>query len=326
MPRRPAPVPEPLSSTSFSSTSTEPRMPYSRTRARDIQHPFHAVAAHQVDLADLVQLAYAYGHRAHEVVAISHGSAARLHTLPLPMRLENEAALHVCRLDAGRAPRGRGIRGHRWQIGTQSSRAELLFSPSTAELLPIRLLTPIAAAATLASLLSLDDLVAVLDACVRECDAGSAASLLHHGLLLVRNRPGAARFARAVPLVRTGVRSRAETLLRLMIKRARLPEPAVAMSVITPVGELHPDLQWSNFGVVLEYEGDGHRTSVSQFRRDIVRFDAYLDAALSPIRATADDLYVSPRRLMNVLERRLRQRGWRPHSRWSLRVPPPAVR
>lgn len=325
MSRRAPSLPDQWRSTSFSSTATEPWMPYSRTRARDILHPFHGVAAHDIDLDDLVQLAHAYGHRAHHVVAISHGSAARLHGLPLPRRLERDELLHVCRLDSGRAPRGRGIRGHRWQLGVGAKELHLLVAPSSGEALPVGLLSPIATAATLAHSLSCADLVAVLDALVMDCERSEAATLLERGLSLVHRRPGAAKFARAVPLVRTGVRSRAETLLRLLLRDARLPEPTVAQPVTTPNGLLHPDLQWADFGVVLEYEGEEHRVSKRRFRRDIHRFDAFLDADHSPIRATAVDVFEDPTRVLGVVERRLRDRGWRPHARWTLRVPAPAV-
>lgn len=87
------------------------------------------------------------------------------------------------------------------------------------------------------------------------------------------------------------------------------------------MGVLHPDLLWEQYGVLVEYEGDGHRTSKRQFRHDLSRFDAFLDVGLSPIRATADDVYDDARRLLAVIERRLRERGWRPHARWRLRVP-----
>lgn len=317
MPRVASPLPDDRHDTSFPAIGNDLRMRYSRTRARDIDHPFYGVAAHNVDLTDLVQLAYAYGHRAHDTVAISHGTAARLLGLPLPRRLELEQVVHVTRLDAGRAPRGRGICGHRWQLGASAARYELMLAPSSGEHLPLRILTPIATAVTLAGELSLDDLVAVLDACVE----GSDRSFLAVGRNLIRNRTGAARFERAARLVRDGVRSRAETLTRLMIARAGFPEPSVAQPVVTPLGVLHPDLMWERFGVLVEYEGDGHRVSRRQFRHDITRFDAFVDAGLSPIRATADDVYDDPRRLLGVIERRLRERGWRPHSRWRLRVP-----
>lgn len=316
MPRTPTPLPDDRRGTSFPAVRSDPWMPYSRTRARDMAHPFHGVAAHEVDLTDLVPLAHAYGHRVHETVALSHGTAARLLGLPLPRRFETERVIHVTRLDAGRAPRGRGIRGHRWQLGSTAARHELVVAPSSGERLPLRLLTPIATAVTVASDLALDDLVALLDAIVERSGRPS----LTTGRALIVNRLGAALFARAVPLVRDGVRSRAETLLRLLIRRAGFPEPAVGHPVATPIGVLHPDLLWGRYGVLVEYEGDGHRTPRRQFRHDLSRFDAFLDVGRSPIRATADDVYDDPRRLLGVIERRLRERGWRPHARWRLRV------
>lgn len=149
-------------------------------------------------------------------------------------------------------------------------------------------------------------------------------------LELAHGRPGFARLTRAAPLRRTGVRSRAETLLRLMIASAGLPEPVGAHPVQSTqrspeTWTAEADLAWPQFGVLIEYEGDEHRTSRRRFTTDVRRFERYADEGWSAVRATRADVFDDPRELMGRLERRLRVGGWRPHSRWRQRPVRPAV-
>jgi hypothetical protein len=75
-----------------------------------------------------------------------------------------------------------------------------------------------------------------------------------------RGSPGAPRVAWAIPRLRVGPDSRPESLLRLMIAEARLPEPVIHFPVPVEGGiTLHPDLAFVGARVALEYEGDGHR-------------------------------------------------------------------
>lgn len=85
------------------------------------------------------------------------------------------------------------------------------------------------------------------------------------------------------------------------------------------------DLAWPQFGVLVEYEGDVHRTSRRRFVTDVRRFDRYADEGWRAVRATRADVFDDPRELMSRLERRLRESGWRPHSRWRRRAVRPAV-
>jgi very-short-patch-repair endonuclease len=51
-----------------------------------------------------------------------------------------------------------------------------------------------------------------------------------------------------------------------------------------------PDLLWRAERVVLEYEGDQHRTDKAQSRADVERYEAFRDAGRRLIRVTAADL------------------------------------
>lgn len=69
------------------------------------------------------------------------------------------------------------------------------------------------------------------------------------------------------------VRSPRETLLRLLIRDAGLPEPEINFWIYDDDGRFltESDLVYPEEKVVLEYEGDHHRTDVVQWRKDIAR-------------------------------------------------------
>src|SRR5690606_15366551 len=109
--------------------------------------------------------------RAFAVVApprfrFSHVTAARLHRMPLPRRLENRTELDVS-VHAGAAqPRRRGIVGHR------------LVLPGECRIAGLPVVTAEVAWLQLATLLDLDDLVIAGDALVRRKQPASSVPLL----------------------------------------------------------------------------------------------------------------------------------------------------
>lgn len=64
-----------------------------------------------------------------------------------------------------------------------------------------------------------------------------------------------------------------ETLLRLAIVRGGLPEPFVNYVICGPGGRTiaHGDLVFPDERVVVEYDGDHHRTDAEQYRIDVDR-------------------------------------------------------
>ena len=183
---------------------------------------------------------------------------------------------------------------------------------------------------TCAAQLALPDVIALADAMLRRAMVEGRPDPMRAALELGAGRPGHARLTRAAPLRRAGVRSRAETLLRLMIASAGLPEPVVGHPVQSTARSpenwtAEADLAWRQFGVLVEYEGDVHRTSRRQFAIDVRRFDRYADEEWRAVRATRADVFGDPRELMSRLTRRLVDGGWRPPRRWRLRDVAPAV-
>lgn len=305
-------------------------MPYARTRRRDVEHPFRGVAAHAVDLDDPVQRAHALTVWLDPAAAFSHSSAALLRGYPLPRVLQRDPRLHVAVPRPRRAVRIAGVHGHSIELPAARVEHLLAVAPSTGERLPLSLVDEPLTLLTCATQLSRPDLVALADAMLWRADLDGRADPMLAALAFGRRRPGFARLVPAAPLRRAGVRSRAETLLRLMIASAGLPEPVVAHPVLSTERSPHrwraeADLAWPPFGVLVEYEGDEHRTSRRRFATDVRRFDRYADEGWRAVRATRADVFGQPSELMGRLERRLRDGGWRPPRGWRLRNVGPAL-
>jgi very-short-patch-repair endonuclease len=111
-------------------------------------------------------------------------------------------------------------------------------------------------------------------------------------------------------------------MLRLMLVDAGLPEPQVNVRLTARDGSFlaEGDLVHVSARVVLEYEGDQHRTDKRVFRNDIRRRERYEDAGWSVIRVTADDMDLATNR--REMLARVRQRL----ARGATSSGPPAAR
>lgn len=247
-------------------------------RGPDLLRPFHG-------LRSVVPASpeRAYAPLLHRDERFSHVSAARLWDAPLP---NLDGAAHVTRPPSSRA-RSRGVIGHRSVDGDIVIRHGLPVSdPATTFL-------------ELATLLSVPDLVAVGDHLVldpRELDPHDIRP--HISLSALRDRCAAAggrgvRKARAAAeLVRVGAESRRETHLRLLALEAGMPDPELGCALYDTSGRWigYFDLTWRDARLIAEYDGDQHRTSTTQYERDIRRFDEAADAGFRVIRVRARGL------------------------------------
>lgn len=122
---------------------------------------------------------------------------------------------------------------------------------------------------------------------------------------------GAAPARRAAGLARTGVDSVRETMLRLCLVLAGLPEPAVNPRIGTEheaIGRM--DLVYFDYKVIVEYDGDHHRTDPRQWATDIARHEAAAAAGWHTIRVTNERMR-RPRVLVGEVYTRLVDRGYR---------------
>lgn len=122
---------------------------------------------------------------------------------------------------------------------------------------------------------------------------------------------GASLARRSSGLARSGTDSVRETALRLCLVLAGLPEPAVNPRIGTehePIGKM--DLVYFEYKVIVEYDGDHHRTDRRQWAIDIARHEAAAAAGWHTIRVTNERLR-RPRRLVREVYERLVARGYR---------------
>ena len=212
-----------------------------RLRARRVQHPFTGVSSLGLDLDSILDACRAYEPLLRPGEAFSHATAALLYGAPLPASHRSVRPLHVLSPGVTRS-RTAGAVGHR---------------SSGAVPVTLRFGLPVVAPATtwmhLAVALRPEDLTAVGDFLVTGVrhGRGREAPLATIDELARSLDQGAgcrgARGARwALERIRIGPASRTETLLRLLIVAAGLPEPVIGPPIPVAGGSLtlHPDLAY----------------------------------------------------------------------------------
>jgi len=252
-------------------------------RHADVARPHRGVAAFDLPDRDVLDRCAAYEPILLRGQFFSHATAAALWGLRLPV--ETQGDLDVSVLDPRTPPRRPGLTGRR------VSNVSLAFVHGF----------PVVSAADawcqLGSLLAREDLIAAGDSALPALHRTGVVSLEDLGRAAARHArtAGAPTVAAALALVRPGVESRPETLLRLALRRARLPEPVIAAAVVLPDGRTyHPDLSYPELKIAIEYEGDGHRTDRRQWERDVERYERFADAGWRVIRVTATQLFTRP--------------------------------
>lgn len=246
-----------------------------RMRGGDLLRPYPGArspaASPPTTLRDLCA---AYLVRSPDGQFFSHVTAARLWRIPLPLRLEADRALDVGVVKPLPLPRLQGVRGHRLT--------------GTGLTLVRRYGFPVADAAStwcqLGTVLGHDDLVAAGDhlvRCPRKPERGERRPYVRldhlRSVALSRRGPGGRALREAAAAVREGADSRRETLLRLLLVRAGLPEPELNQEIFDDDGGSlgFADMLYRAQRVVVEYDGDQHRTDYDQFEKDAIRLDDF---------------------------------------------------
>jgi hypothetical protein len=207
-----------------------------------------------------------------------HTTAARIHGMPLPSRLEREATVHLASPSDGSRMRRPGVVGHRLKSEVE-------------EVDGMRVEARADTFVHLATMLSLEELVAVGDWLV---STKRRAPLTIHDLLgAVRRYEGARGLQlarRALALVRVGSESPRESLLRLLIITA-LPEPVLQHEVFDATGAFvaRLDVSWPRLKLAVEYDGD-HHADPAQQERDRIRRERLRALGWHIIVVTKDDL------------------------------------
>jgi hypothetical protein len=161
--------------------------------------------------------------------------------------------------------------------------------------------------------LTIDELIEAGDSLVRR--HAPLATLAELGQAVERHagRRGAANLARALPHVRADADSPRETRVRLLLVRAGLPEPAVNLVVSRPGAPKtrFGDLVYSEWRVIVEYDGQHHRSDPARYAVDVLRLEELAHDRWTVVRVLAEHL-ADPRSVVLRVEAALRSAGWRP--------------
>lgn len=277
------------------------RLPKSRAYRRDVRRIYPGVHSTRIP-EGLRERCEAYAVRLRPGQFFSHATAALLHGMPLPSRLEAIEPLHVGAVRPAQAPRVERVVGHRFAV-----------EPAVQALGGVPVCVPSEVWCQLAPVLSLDEAIEVADHLLTVSPLGSERT---RALLTARidafPRPAAAMLRAALVEARSPVLSPGETRVRLLLVRAGIREPELNVQVEHDHVVLgRPDLVWRRERVAVEYEGDGHRAEKLRWRKDIDRYAEFEDAGWSIVRVTADDLDGVGRRtqLVRRVARRLAARS-----------------
>ena len=245
---------------------------------------------------------------------ISHVTAARLRSQLLPPWLADSTELHLSKPRALPAVRRKGIFGH--TVLAREDEVELVDG--------IRLSTRSRTWLDLARDLPLDDLVSMGDELIRiprvdfegrtepyDTLAGLRALVARHP-----NLQGIVRAREALELMRVGADSAPETLLRLAIASAGLPEPE--LQVPLRAGDARSpsaDLGYRHRRLAIQYDG-GHHLEEAQMFSDRRRDKAFESAGWTVLVFDKDDHADDFRRAVGQIKKALRN-GWLDHPQAS---------
>ncbi|WEK60972.1 MAG: hypothetical protein P0Y60_16975 [Candidatus Microbacterium colombiense] len=235
-------------------------------------------------------------------------TAAGIWQLPV----ECDGPLEVAVPAPHRAPRRRGIAGR--QVA-----AHLV---TVRDRDGLRLASPASTWATLGDELSVRELVVVGDAAVHIPRDASARRRPDRALATIEQlqsaaaagtRRGVHRLRAAVAQVCTASASPLETEFRLDAAAAGLPMPTLDMVVRDRRGELIgvTEVAYPEWKVLVEIEGDHHRTSRRQWNRDIEKYAAYVAEGYEVVRLTSAHVRGARPVAVRVVREALARHGWR---------------
>lgn len=329
MPRRPLPLPSSLGPSFTRAEALAAGVTPGRLRAKDLERPFHGVrivagarskesdagplGADRLARADLLAEARAIAKALPPHAFFTGRTAAVLLGAPLARGAELVVGVPA----PARAVRRRGVHG-------------VKVAPHLVHVIEregLRLASPASAWASLGGELSVRDLVVVGDALVRipRTDGGrpdpgarlATIDQLRHAVDAGR-RVGIGALREAISHIRVGSASPLETEYRLDALAAGLPEPELDVEIRDASGRFLgiTEIVHRAQRVLVEVEGDHHRTSHAQWDRDIEKYGAYVAAGWEVVRLTARHIRgacpgAEPRAVRMVRDVLMR-RGWHP--------------
>jgi len=125
---------------------------------------------------------------------------------------------------------------------------------------------------------------------------------------------GRARALLALERVREGVASPQETRLRIALVDHGLPEPVTDVEIREGPFHTWVDMYYPSIRLVVEYDGEQHRTDDEQYEKDVHRLDTLRAMGLEVVRVGKVALAGRGTVAVSRVESRMRARGWVPGS------------
>lgn len=245
-----------------------------------------------------------------ERCAASHLTAAGLLVLPRRQQMGTPDMFHVIRPEGSAHLNRPHVIVHRMKLYTDEV--------TTVDGIPVT--TPERTWLDMAELLSVDELVVMGDSCVRlpraefEDRDMPLCSLADLQRMIDRHKGkrGLRKAKEALSLMRVGSDSPQETLLRLAIVRAGLPEPELNVPIIGDDGRRRhePDLSYRKYRIGVEYEGE-HHGDEGQIVRDIARSENYEALGWTEVRISKRHMLNDAKPAVAKIRTALVQAGWR---------------
>jgi len=208
--RRPTPLPDELGEGAFlTAEARKLGISRRRTRSSSLVSPYFGVRSPGV-ASSTFERARAYAHWMERSQFFSHLTAAELLGLRMPEGFRPDE-LHVASIPPMRAPRSHGVTGHQ---------VALLLPAETVH--GLRLSSPVDTWLSLASTLSLDDLVVMGDGLVGRIRPLIDLAGLQGVIASVPGRRGQRRLNEAIRSIRPNTDSARETLLRAAHRSGRV--------------------------------------------------------------------------------------------------------
>lgn len=267
-------------------------------RAPTVFAPFRGIRSR--GRLDTVSRIRAYALKLRPGEEVSHASALLLVGGWVPRRLHTDVDVAAAR-PTGR-PRGTGVRGH--EVGAVSG--------CSCDGIPI--MHPAEAWCRLAGSLGHRELVIAADALLRRKSPVLQLSDLQVAVDRLPGRRGVVALRNALERVRARTDSVAETELRLDAEDAGLPEFTVNGEIFDEHGRRVAlgDLVDYPRKVLLEYDGEQHRTDDAQYARDVERLGELARLDWRIIRVNKSHRGAARRRQLERTRAALVARGWRP--------------
>lgn len=224
---------------------------------------------------------------------LSHATAASLQELPLPPRLRELDRIDVTVPSPQHAPRGTGLRGRQRALDPAQIRV----------VDGLRMSSPAQAFVDGADYLSFEDLVALGDGIVKERAPLASAAELRAAVAAHAGQRGHRRLLAAAFALHPRAWSRPETIMRLGFESLGAPEPWCNVPVVLAGVTFAPDAAFWRSGVLIEIEGDHHRTDRAQWLRDLDRYNLVQRLGLEQYRLTVATPTRTASELLPIVER-----------------------